>query len=261
MLEALASLLAIILVSILINKIATAALRRTGLSREVASFQAQSAFSGVGFTTSESEYVVNHPVRRRIIRLLMLLGSAGLAGVIASLILTFTGQSLEGAAFRLALLLAGLAALWVIARSEAFDKAVSPVIEWLLDRFTGIRPVDYEALLQVGRGYTIAVMKVAEDSWIAGKTLGEAGLIDEGILVLGVYRRVEGRVVYHGAPGPRFRVEPGDELVIYGHETAVASLAARRSGPEGDRIHREMVEAHRARRAAELAEMKAAGQV
>ncbi len=257
MLEALISLLAIILVSIMINKVATAALRRTGLSREVASFQAQSAFSGVGFTTSESEYVVNHPVRRRIIRLLMLLGSAGLAGVIASLILTFAGQSLEGAALRLGILLAGLAALWLLARSEAFDRAVSPLIEWLLDRFTDIRPVDYEALLQVGRGYTIALLKVSQGNWLAGKTLGEAGLIDEGILVLGVYRRVNGKVVYHGAPGPRFRVEPGDELIIYGHETAVASLAGRPRGAEGDRRHREIVEAHRARRAVELAEMRA----
>lgn len=259
MLEALASLLVIILVSILINKIATAALRRTGLSREVASFQAQSAFSGVGFTTSESEYVVNHPVRRRIIRLLMLLGSAGLAGAMASLILTFAGQSLEGAAVRLALLLAGLAALWVLARSEAFDRAVSPVVEWFLDKFTGIKPVDYESLLQVGRGYTIALVRVTEGDWLAGKTLGEAGLMEEGILVLGVYRRVAGKTVYHGAPGPRFKVKPGDELVVYGHEEAVASLAGRRSGPEGERIHRVMVEAHRARRTAELAEMRAEG--
>lgn len=42
-------------------------LELTGLSTDVAAFQAQSAFSGAGFTTSESESIVNHPVRRKII--------------------------------------------------------------------------------------------------------------------------------------------------------------------------------------------------
>ena len=40
------------------------ALKLNGLSAEVATFQAQSAFSGAGFTTSESEAIVSHPLRR-----------------------------------------------------------------------------------------------------------------------------------------------------------------------------------------------------
>lgn len=120
--EALITLLTIILVSIIINKFATAALQRTGLPRDVASFQAQSAFSGVGFTTSESEYVVNHPVRRRIIRLLILMGSAGVSGVIATLILTFVGQTREGAIVRLVYLSIGLLLLYIFASSRRLIK-------------------------------------------------------------------------------------------------------------------------------------------
>jgi hypothetical protein len=45
----------------------------------VAAFQAQSAFSGAGFTTQESETIVTHPLRRRIVRLLILLGSVGIS--------------------------------------------------------------------------------------------------------------------------------------------------------------------------------------
>lgn len=59
------SLLLILTLSILITRIATVALTHTGLSREAARFQARSAFTDVGFTTSESEKVVNHPERRR----------------------------------------------------------------------------------------------------------------------------------------------------------------------------------------------------
>jgi hypothetical protein len=57
---AVVSLLTVITVSVLITRIATVALSHTGLSRESARFQARSAFTGVGFTTSESEKAVNH---------------------------------------------------------------------------------------------------------------------------------------------------------------------------------------------------------
>ncbi len=231
------------------TKIAAAALRRTGLSKDVASFQAQSAFSGVGFTTSESEYVVNHPVRRRIIRILMLLGSAGITSAIASLILTFIGQPRDAAALRLAVLIAGLVALAWFATSKAVDRMLGKVIEWALDRFTSIRVVDYETLLGVGHGYMVSSIRVSENSWMAGKTLRELRLKDEGIVVMAIYRRLpDGRTVYIGAPGPDTRILPGDEIIVYGHEEAIRSLSKRIAGPEGDREHERMVEAHKVRR-------------
>ena len=77
------SLLVVIFVSILITRIATIALTHTGLTKESAKFQARSAFSGAGFTTSESELVVNHPVRRRIVMFLILIGNEDQTGRLA----------------------------------------------------------------------------------------------------------------------------------------------------------------------------------
>ena len=68
---ALISVFIAITLSLLITRIATEALTLTGLSRTSASFQARSAFTGAGFTTAESEAVVKHPVRRRIIIVLV----------------------------------------------------------------------------------------------------------------------------------------------------------------------------------------------
>ena len=62
------ALLVIALVSLLAVRVGATALMMTGISWDTASFQAYSAFFGVGFTTKEAELVVNHPVRRRIIR-------------------------------------------------------------------------------------------------------------------------------------------------------------------------------------------------
>jgi hypothetical protein len=72
------SLLVVLVLSLLVVRIATVALALTGLSQQLARFQARSAFTGSGFTTAESEKVVAHPVRRRIIMVLMLLGNAAI---------------------------------------------------------------------------------------------------------------------------------------------------------------------------------------
>ena len=114
---ALASVLLVALVSLLITRIATMALTLTGLSREVARFQARSALSGVGFTTSEAESVVTHPIRRRIVLVLMLAGSAGIVTVMATLLLSFVNADREQAFLRLAVLAGGLAGILVISKS------------------------------------------------------------------------------------------------------------------------------------------------
>jgi hypothetical protein len=57
---ALTSLLVVITISIAVVRMGSVALVMTGLSKDHAVFQAQSAFSGVGFTTTESESVVGH---------------------------------------------------------------------------------------------------------------------------------------------------------------------------------------------------------
>ena len=58
---AVATLLVLLVAALLVTRVATVALRATGLSEEAAALQARSAFSGVGFTTEESEDIVRHP--------------------------------------------------------------------------------------------------------------------------------------------------------------------------------------------------------
>jgi len=239
---ALISLLLVILFSIIVIRVGSVALKMTGLSRDVAIFQAQSAFSGTGFTTSESEIVVSHPVRRRIIRILMMLGSAGLTSAMATLVLTFIGRSPEEMAYRGLWLALGLLALYLFARSEFIDRCMSRFFEKLLDKWTTIRVYDYEQLLGLSKGYTISKFKVKEDSWLAGKKLRELELDREGIIVLGIYRKVNGKEKYIGAPKGDTVMKVGDVIVCYGHEEAIISLSKRIKGIEGDLQHKQAIE-------------------
>jgi Trk-type K+ transport system membrane component len=125
---ALVSVFAIVVLSLLITRFAVLVLVVTGLSRESARFQARSALTGSGFTTSESEAVVDHPVRRRAIMRLMLIGNAGIVTVVASLVLSFRGGSGDERLVRAAVLVAGLALLWWLSRRDWVDRRLTALM-------------------------------------------------------------------------------------------------------------------------------------
>jgi hypothetical protein len=250
---AIISLLVALSLSLLITRIATVALTYTGMSHELARFQARSAFTGTGFTTSESEKIVNHPVRRRIVMLLMLLGNAGIIAVITSLILTFVREDAGiSLATKIILLFTGVAALWAISMSRWVDRKLGIIIEHALRRYTRLEIGDYASLLHLAGDYKVSEIYVDRDEWLAEKTLSELKLRDEGILVLGVERE-DGEFI--GAPNGDTVLHGGDVIIVYGHDSTVAELSQRQRGMLGDREHwSEVSKAEREREAEKQAD-------
>jgi len=70
--------------SFLVVRAGAIALMKTGMDRNRAVFQALSAFTGTGFTTTEAESITRNYKRRRIISILMILGNAGIVAVLIS---------------------------------------------------------------------------------------------------------------------------------------------------------------------------------
>jgi len=254
---ALISFLLVVFISIIIVRIGSTALEMTGLSREVAAFQAQSAFSGVGFTTSESEHAVSHPVRRKIIRTLMFLGSAGITSAIATLVLTFAGTTAEEAQLKLIYILIGLVALYVFSKSKIVDRVLRKIITKALERFTSIKVYDYHQLLGLSRGYTISEIRVKRNSWLANKMLKELQLDKEGILVLAIYRKgPKGKELFLGAPSGETKLLPGDIIVCYGPEEALIEISKRLKGIKGTKEHEKAVESAKIRMTQERMEFE-----
>lgn len=239
---ALISFLAILVLSTLAVRVATVALTMTGISRDVAHFQALSAFTGVGFTTEEAETIINHPLRRRIISYVIRLGNLGLVTTVASLLLTFVGLDSAGQRFsRLIILIIALIVLGLMAISRPLDRVLSRIIRRVLSRWSdfNIKLQDYEAILNLTNGYGVGEVVVQEDSWVAEKTLAEAQLHKEGIIVLGITRD-DGS--YVGAPQAETRVCVGDQLILYGQEENIADLDMRLTGSTGDASHVQAVQ-------------------
>ncbi len=85
------------------------------------------------------------------------------------------------------------------------------------------------------------MIKVKEGGWLANRKLRDLKLNEEGILVLAIYRKVNGEEKFIGAPRGDTVLTPGDTIVCYGPEDTLLSLPKRLKGPMGDREHKEAV--------------------
>ncbi|MDA0811719.1 MAG: TrkA C-terminal domain-containing protein [Verrucomicrobia bacterium] len=222
------ALLALFLIastSLVLVRVGATALMMTGIDRDTASFQSYSAFFGVGFTTSEAELVVNHPVRRRIIRDLILSGNIGLTSALATVIVTFVQTTTTTQVLQMVgLIAAGAILIYVLSRIGLLNRALDHVIRISLERAGVVHALDYELLLRVRDGYAISEMEIEPDCRLAGLTLRQSRPADLGIIVLGI-NKADGS--FKGAPGPEDLIEVGDVTVMYGRDKDVAEVRAR----------------------------------
>lgn len=215
------------ILSMVITRIAGQALMLTGMSMESARFQAWSAFAGVGFTTTEAEQITNHPLRRRIVMGLMLLGNVGLVTLVSTFAIAF--MSAPGAVSwveRLLTIVIGMAAVWGMARNPWVDRLLTRWINRGLQRFTDLDTKDYAALLNLAGGYGVIEFEVRADSWLAGRTLQDLRLRSEGVVVLGIQRQGGG---YVGVPKGDTRIAAEDLLILYGSLPVLNTLDSRKA--------------------------------
>jgi hypothetical protein len=222
---AIISLLVIAIVSLLAVRAGSTALMMTGLSWDTASFQSYSAFFGVGFTTREAELVVNHPVRRRIIRDLILAGNIGITSAAATLIATMVQNS---SGFRPLLivvgLVVGLGLLLYLTRVSWVQRAIDRLIQHTLETTGLVRVMDYELLLRIQHGYIISEREIAADSEIANRSLGQSRPWDRGVVILSI--KSKGKDL-PGIPNANSVLHAGDVVTVYGEEHHIRAVFER----------------------------------
>lgn len=214
------SLLIILTLSIMVTRIAAVALRMTGVPDGVARFQARSAFTGAGFTTTESETVVNYPIRRKIIGFLMLLGNLGFISLLGTVTVTFLRTNAETSAMAEQVLwLAGtLILLWFIAINPLADKIMCGLIGYLLRRATRLGESRINRLLQLADGYSLDSYQVVEGAPAIGTSIGV--LLGDDPCLVGL-RRADGQ--YHHKPDSSTILASGDMLFYAAKDQADSS--------------------------------------
>lgn len=204
-------------------RVGTVALTLTGISRDVARFQVRSAFFGAGFTTAESEAVMNHPVRRRIVQGLIVWGAIGITGIVGSSVLTLTRQD-DSVLVPIATLLGGFLLIYAVFSFHPIDHVVQRAIERLLRRYTDLDTADYDALLRLSGDYSVTRLTVRAGSPLDGRSVAEILPHVEGVVLLGI-DHADG--TYLGAPPTDTVLHTGDLLTVYGRDDVLAPLSGR----------------------------------
>lgn len=145
---------------------------------------------------------------------------------------------MANAGWRILELVAGLLALVFLSRSSWADRRLTTLIGRVLKRYTDLPTRDLDGLLDLSGSYEVSELAVDPGDWVANRTLGELGLRDEGVAVLGI-TRPGGH--YQGAPVGSTTIHPGDTLVLYGQGDCLNEIDHRPAGSEGDHGHQAAV--------------------
>lgn len=217
------SIFVLLSISIFFIRVASVALRLTGIANESARFQALSAFTGTGFTTSEAESIVNYPVRRRIISLLMIIGNLGLVSVFATVVVSLVNTEGEFNAIlvQLAWMFGGLVLLWILMLNGTADRILCSLINKFLQSATVIGKHHYHRLLQIGNGVSVCEHPISSNSQQQAGSLDQSDLDKLGLTVLAV-RSAEG--VISSDFSTIANLKPGEALLIYGRDDGHEAL-------------------------------------
>ncbi|AEF94550.1 TrkA-C domain protein [Desulfotomaculum nigrificans CO-1-SRB] len=211
-------LVSFILVLFIIVEIAAIALKITGMDLHKARFQALSALVTVGYTTSDSELVVQHPARRRIIMVLMVVGYLGTATMVTALINILQHPlTLIQVASAVGILLLTVSLL----SSQRFRQKIDKGIEQRLSRNQSLRKRTVEEVLRLDRQYGVAEVILKENNDLVGQTIASSKIRDKGIFILAIER---GQNFTHSPRGGEI-LQLGDKLIVYGKIFSIHELS------------------------------------
>ncbi|MFO7637570.1 MAG: TrkA C-terminal domain-containing protein [Clostridia bacterium] len=206
----------------IVIEIMSIVLKITGLDFYKARFQVISIITHTGFTTRESELIVQHPLRRKIAGILMVISYIAQA----SLISLFFGAivSDENRMIYIVVTLVAFALfIFIITRSKYFSRNINRVVEKFISknimRRTKKRSID--EVLKLSSGFAVYEVLLDSGNPICGKSLSEASLKEKFIQVLKVERGTE----TIDFPMSGFVMQEGDLLIVYGKIQAIKELS------------------------------------
>lgn len=212
----------IIVISVFIVKIGSVALNLTGLDDKRSFFQALSAFTGTGFTTRDSELVVNNDIRRKIIIFLMILGNAGFITVITTLILSFQKGGITPVLINVVVILLAILLIIRVSLHKGITRKLTKKIQQKLIKSPTFTKRPVEEILRLAEGYGIAEVTLDEKCGDIGKTLFDSSFRQKDILIIAIER--DSGVI--PAPHASDKLLVGDTLICYGKLHNIEKITA-----------------------------------
>lgn len=208
---------AVAVLYILIIDIFTILFRMTGMTEEKAKFQVISLLTNSGFTTRESELVVNKLGRRKLGRTIMLFGyifSITIVAAFVNVVLNLP-KAIQEDFWTLTVILAALFVVFMIAkRFPAVKEKFNDLIERLGRKVMMRGSANVVSVVdEYAKGVVAGVSVEAVPETVRGKTFGELDLASAfGVRIILLQRA--GKVIDYITK--ETMMEKGDKLVVFG---------------------------------------------
>jgi hypothetical protein len=194
------------------------ALETTGMERAKARFQVLSAITGTGFTTSESEAIVNHPKRRRIATWLIFIGNTGVIGLIIVL-LVFVRAGIRAPTPTQIIVIVAVVLAVILFITLGPMNAITNFIVRLMHRGRARSYLLSREVLYQSGGYGVTRVAIGKKDLPVGLNVKSSGLGERGVVVLAIER--EDTVLPF--PEDTETLSAGDYLLCYGKLTGMPS--------------------------------------
>lgn len=197
---------------IVVVNICSILLRLTGMPIKKARFQVVSLLTSTGFTTRESEMVVQHPIRRKIASWLMIVSYVSTATFI-SFFVTMISDTVTGIGFFVVIAVLAFVNFF-IRRTKTIEKLELKLENKVLkSKIWEKLNSENLTLITNTRGYGIYQIYLPKDSKIIGKSILESGLKDLEIEVLNIDKGDK----FIKFASPDYVFEVFDRVTVYGN--------------------------------------------
>lgn len=196
---------------LLIVEIITVFFKLTGLSEEKSRFQVISLLTGSGFTTKEAELITQHPTRRRLAQILMILGYVGfLTGISFLVDIIKHSMSIKN----LPILIIFFIFMWLILREKLLIGYLDNLIEKIiLKKYSKYKsPTKMYKLVTRAKGYGVYNIVIDENSGLVGVALKDSNLKPRNMIILNIDKGNQ----FIGFPKRDYVLEKGDNILLYG---------------------------------------------
>ncbi len=191
--------------------------------RERALFQVVSILTGTGFTTNESELITQHPLRRKLAEILMLVSYVGQATIIG-LVISIVTEVSKFENMKIGLVITAVFIFLGISlfKNSWFVRKIEKILEKsFLQKSKTNKSKTVEQVLKLKDDYGVVEFLIESDHPLVGVTLAQSNLKKQEIQVLNIER---GNFIEQ-FPQKNYIFKEGDRVVVYGKIENIKKIA------------------------------------
>jgi hypothetical protein len=205
------------LIVVLVIEISVIAFTLTGLEKDVARYQAISMLTGTGFTTDESQLIIDHPIRRRISMFLILFGAFSMA-VIISAITNILSDDLR--LNKLILINAVLLAIFIVGKTPITKRLLQNRFDYEMKKKLDISELPIKEALFLNEEDMVTDVFIKENARLIGKAVKDVFGQGEDVNLLFIKR---GELNVRKDLNEE-TIQAGDKLYLYGNKNEIEKL-------------------------------------